>query len=289
MPRTVPARQDSHLFNSGTVRSFGCLPFKEAPGISLSTSLYSIFSVQVTILLLFLCVGNSKSLVYLVSKKVRVCSPPRWISSSPKFSLAQREIPHATLCLHTHLPRCKTCLSFHSCQMRNMANLVWIACGIIFIVVILAILKRVVQGMFQSVNQWLTSLPRGRLPLGQQVRDGGALPEPGNNVEVSFLGWLQARPAQLEQPVMDIVVLRPGLERRSLRSIRRDVVNAALQTDHGEFWCVVCSANRKDHMLTPCNHVCLCSECATENFHRLNGRCPMCRGRISGVQRVYFW
>ena len=45
----------------------------------------------VTILLLFLCVGNSKSLVYLVSTKVRVCAPPRWISSSPKFILAQRE------------------------------------------------------------------------------------------------------------------------------------------------------------------------------------------------------
>ena len=33
--------------------------------------------VKVTILLLFLCVGNSKSLVHLVSTKMRVCSPPR--------------------------------------------------------------------------------------------------------------------------------------------------------------------------------------------------------------------
>ena len=48
---------------------------------------------KVKILLLFLCVGNSKCLVHLVSTKVRVCSPPRWVSSgSAKFTLAQREL-----------------------------------------------------------------------------------------------------------------------------------------------------------------------------------------------------
>ena len=47
---------------------------------------------KVTILLLFHCVGSSKHLVHLVLTKVRVCSPPRWVSSSPKFILAQREL-----------------------------------------------------------------------------------------------------------------------------------------------------------------------------------------------------
>ena len=48
---------------------------------------------KVKILLLFLCVGNSKRLVHLVSTKVRVCSPPRWVcSGSAKFTLAQREL-----------------------------------------------------------------------------------------------------------------------------------------------------------------------------------------------------
>jgi len=46
---------------------------------------------KVTTLFLFLCVGNSKSLVHLVSTKVRVCSPPRWVSSSQKFIFAHKE------------------------------------------------------------------------------------------------------------------------------------------------------------------------------------------------------
>ena len=129
------------------------------------------------------------------------------------FHVSRREV---FVCLHTHLPRCKTCLSFHSYQTRNTTTLVWIACYIIFLVpavmVILAILK----------------------PLR-----------------------------------------------------RRAVVEAALRTDHGDFLCVVCCANRKDRMLKPCNHVCLCSECATEIYHHLHGRCPICRGTISGVERVY--
>ena len=38
------------------------------------------------------CVSNSKRLFYSVSAKLKICSPPRWVSScSPKFILAQRE------------------------------------------------------------------------------------------------------------------------------------------------------------------------------------------------------
>ena len=65
-------------------------------------------------------------------------------------------------------------------------------------------------------------------------------------------------------------------------------VEAALQTDHGDFWCAVCYANKRDWMVRPCNHVCLCFECATENIHHLHGHCPMCQEMISRVEKVYF-
>ena len=124
------------------------------------------------------------------------------------------------------------------------------------------------EGMVQLVNQWLASF-RGRLQargaqLGQHARDGGTQIVQGDTIEVP----------------------RVQLGRNQLCSACIEV-KAALQTNHGDFYCVLCYADKKDWMVMPCNHVCLCSKCATENIHHLHGHCPMCRGTISGVERVY--
>ena len=127
------------------------------------------------------------------------------------------------------------------------------------------------QGMavtVQLVNQWLTSF-RGSLQargaqLGQHIRDGGTQTVQRDKVEVPRV-----------------------LSGRNQLCSACTGVEAALQTDHGDFWCVVCYANKKNWMVRPCNHVCLCFECATERIQHLHGHCPMCRGTISGVERVY--
>ena len=51
-------------------------------------------------------------------------------------------------------------------------------------------------------------------------------------------------------------------------------------TGEKQLCCVVCYTNKKEWMVRPCNHVCLCFECTTENIHHLHDRCPMCRGEI---------
>ena len=49
--------------------------------------------------------------------------------------------------------------------------------------------------------------------------------------------------------------------------------------------CVVCFERAKDTLLQPCNHICVCSECA----RRLNPPiCPVCRTGISGMAKVFF-
>jgi len=53
-----------------------------------------------------------------------------------------------------------------------------------------------------------------------------------------------------------------------------------------EMLCVVCQGNKKNILLQPCNHVCLCPSCITEVM-RLNGHCPLCRNRISKWTKVY--
>ena len=122
--------------------------------------------------------------------------------------------------------------------------------------------------MVQLVSQWLASF-RGRLQargvqLGQHVWEGDTQTVQGDEVEVPqrALGRKQLCPASTGE-------------------------EASLQTDHGDFCCVVCYANKKDWMVRPCNHVCLCFKCATENIHHLHGHCPMCREKISQVVKVY--
>ena len=50
--------------------------------------------------------------------------------------------------------------------------------------------------------------------------------------------------------------------------------------------CRVCMDAPKDHMLTPCNHICACQNCANVLKQSNNG-CPICKKPISGYVRVY--
>ena len=121
--------------------------------------------------------------------------------------------------------------------------------------------------MVQLVNQWL-ALFRGRLqPRGAQF--GQHVWEGGTQI---------VQRDEVEDP-------QRALGRKQLYSASTGE-EASLQTDHGDL-CVVCYANKKDWMVRPCNHVCLCFTCANENIHHLHGHCPMCRVKISKVVKVY--
>lgn len=47
--------------------------------------------------------------------------------------------------------------------------------------------------------------------------------------------------------------------------------------------CIVCMVNPREIILLPCNHVCLCEDCA----EKINKMCPVCNTRIVGKKAVY--
>jgi hypothetical protein len=49
-------------------------------------------------------------------------------------------------------------------------------------------------------------------------------------------------------------------------------------------YCVVCLDNEKNTMCEPCNHVCLCENCATQ----VGDACPLCRANSVSKKKVYF-
>jgi len=46
--------------------------------------------------------------------------------------------------------------------------------------------------------------------------------------------------------------------------------------------CCICYTNSKDHAIVPCFHMCVCSACS-QRIHQ----CPMCRGPVDRIQRIF--
>lgn len=50
--------------------------------------------------------------------------------------------------------------------------------------------------------------------------------------------------------------------------------------------CCVCFEGAKDTLIAPCGHVCCCNRCATR-LHMRKDPCPVCRGAIQGIFKVF--
>ena len=57
------------------------------------------------------------------------------------------------------------------------------------------------------------------------------------------------------------------------------------KSDDQNTTCVVCQDKQREMAFTPCNHRCVCRECA--NFDKFKGKCPVCRQHVTGMLRIY--
>jgi len=51
--------------------------------------------------------------------------------------------------------------------------------------------------------------------------------------------------------------------------------------------CSVCLDAKKDTVIIPCGHLCVCNPCATVLAVTNSYKCPICRGEIEGVCRAF--
>ncbi|CAF0897108.1 unnamed protein product [Adineta steineri] len=51
--------------------------------------------------------------------------------------------------------------------------------------------------------------------------------------------------------------------------------------------CTVCFDRKRDTVLIPCGHICLCYSCADELYQRGTRQCPICRATITSINKVY--
>ena len=50
--------------------------------------------------------------------------------------------------------------------------------------------------------------------------------------------------------------------------------------------CVVCFSGRRDHILIPCGHICLCGKCK-DLYTGKDATCPMCRSKVEKVIKTF--
>ncbi|CAF0795245.1 unnamed protein product [Rotaria sp. Silwood1] len=48
--------------------------------------------------------------------------------------------------------------------------------------------------------------------------------------------------------------------------------------------CVICLSGERCCLISPCNHLCCCATCAK----KIQNHCPICRGDIESIQRIFF-
>ena len=55
--------------------------------------------------------------------------------------------------------------------------------------------------------------------------------------------------------------------------------------DSDDGGCTICMERGSTHVIVPCGHKCVCDQCA--RGYRAGSNCPICRGRVQSVVRVF--
>lgn len=96
------------------------------------------------------------------------------------------------------------------------------------------------------------------------------------NLLLRPLNWLRKRKPEVK---------RTSPTGRSIRPL-----NVTREDFNDRLMCVVCQDSDKSVLLQPCNHVCLCDQCADHIYNHIDRRqrlCPVCRTHIRSIVNVY--
>jgi hypothetical protein len=88
----------------------------------------------------------------------------------------------------------------------------------------------------------------------------------------------------------DDILFRSNIDRRSLRPSYARFMRRKLQEDlnHNPYLCVICWNERKNIVLLPCRHLCVCLSCSQQLWNNnRNETCPICRKEVENRLEVF--
>jgi len=96
--------------------------------------------------------------------------------------------------------------------------------------------------------------------------------------------WMQMEISSLQEQLSAACQVRDSLfQENQLLLVEKDKLTRQVVGLASRGTCVVCTDNISDTVILECGHLCICNTCATLEFEN----CPMCRGPVSNMMRVY--
>ena len=83
--------------------------------------------------------------------------------------------------------------------------------------------------------------------------------------------------------VAEVATLAAGADVTPWLTAEREDAVPVADDDDADSLCVVCLSAKRSFVLLPCGHLCVCAACTPS----LKASCPMCRGPIEAVHKVY--
>ena len=95
-------------------------------------------------------------------------------------------------------------------------------------------------------------------------------------------------PPSANPPRTSTVVASCSTSAPNAHAVDNQLENQARQTGDEENLCVVCDDAKKQIILLPCKHMCLCKTCSAQCLFITIKECPLCRTEIKDSMEV-FW
>ena len=83
--------------------------------------------------------------------------------------------------------------------------------------------------------------------------------------------------ALLERRVHEQQKKMSTLEQRPVTKVVKQQINSE------DILCVICMERKRQYLLRPCNHYCVCNKCKST----LQNKCPLCRKLIQNYEKIY--
>jgi len=125
--------------------------------------------------------------------------------------------------------------------------------------------KLIKQLLNTSINKYRSN---GRLSILAACEDSSTLEQ------------LRNERLRAQQRQREISELKKALEKERETEKKVEIEVIAVDEDH---ICSICMDAKKDMIILPCFHMCACETCSKQ----LPAECPVCRGKILEIRKVY--
>lgn len=144
------------------------------------------------------------------------------------------------------------------------------------------------ENSIMEVNQWVNSERRLANSFDKKNRDIERKLQSEKRRSQSLESRCKDRTRELEQERKANTVLEKKIheQQRKLDTLekRPQITKVVKQQISGnDILCVICMERKRQYLLRPCNHYCVCNTCKST----LQNKCPLCRRVIQNYEKIY--